>query len=230
MTGAPEPPGTGRVGRADDRAQQAEAIGAEWDRRYGAAETPRLFRAEPDESLVELVAPLAPGTALDLGAGEGRNSLWLAAAGWEVTAVDASGVALGRLREAADAAEVGRRVETVRSDIVTFADEHGAPGSQFDLVLVCFVHPEPTGRPALLAAAAGAVAPGGHLLVVGHHRDSFGISGPPDAARLYVEADFDAVAPELAVLRVGRRLGHSDVETPATDIVFFARRAGAAGS
>lgn len=227
MTGAPTSAG---AGPADGHARQEDAIGAEWDRRYGDAETPRLFRAEPDESLVELAGPLAPGTALDLGAGEGRNSLWLAAAGWQVTAVDASQVALGRIREAADAAGLGRRVETVRAGIVSFADEHGVPESRFDLVLVCFVHPEPAERPALLAAAAGAVAPGGHLLVVAHHRDSFGISGPPDAARLYVEADFDKVAPDLAVLRVARRLGHSDVETPATDIVFWARRAVTAGS
>lgn len=60
-----------------------------------------MFRAEPDESLVELVSPLPPGRAVDLGAGEGRNSLWLAREGWDVVAVDASEVALDRLSRAA---------------------------------------------------------------------------------------------------------------------------------
>ncbi len=66
-----------------------------WDHRYAGTE--RLFPREPDAALVELVGGLRPGRALDLGAGKGRNSLWLARQGWQVTAVDLAEVALGRL-------------------------------------------------------------------------------------------------------------------------------------
>lgn len=53
---------------------------AGWDRRY--ADTDGAFATEPNPSLVELVAPLDAGRALDLAAGAGRNAIWLAARGW----------------------------------------------------------------------------------------------------------------------------------------------------
>ena len=84
----------------------------DWDARYAASG--RLFSSEPDEALVELAGTLPPGRALDLGAGEGRNSLWLARKGWQVTAVDLSGVALARLR--AQAATEHVAVDAVGAD------------------------------------------------------------------------------------------------------------------
>ena len=65
-----------------------------WDSRYTAAEL--LWTAQPNRWLVEEVAGLPAGRALDLGAGEGRNAVWLAAGGWTVTAVDFSAAAWAR--------------------------------------------------------------------------------------------------------------------------------------
>ena len=169
----------------------------EWDRRYAA--TARLFPIEPDTALVEFAAPLVPGRAVDLGAGEGRNSLWLARHGWEVVAVDTSSVALDRLRTSAS--EEGLNVSTVQADISDFLGR----GERFDLAVLAYIHPAVSERAALLAAAARAVAPAGHLFLIGHHLDSLGQAGPPDPERLYTEARLSDAFPRLDVIRMERR-------------------------
>lgn len=200
----------------DGRSKLAE----EWDRRY--ASTPQVFRAEPDESLVELASPLSPGRAVDLGAGEGRNSLWLARQGWRVVAVDASRVALDRLARAA--ALEGLPVETVVDDLVSYLAAARLGAVVFDLVVLAYVHPDPPRRAELLAAAAGSLAPDGRLFVVAHHRSSLGVTGPPDPARLYTEEDLSGL-PGIEVLCLEQRRGHSDVAEPGRDVVLWARPA-----
>ena len=195
-------------------------VGEEWDRRY--ASTPRLFRAEPDETLVELVTPLPPGHAVDLGAGEGRNSLWLATRGWDVVAVDVSGEALGRLDHAATSEDLP--VLTIADEITTYLEGVETRRDTFDLVVLAYVHPEPAVRAELLQAAAHIVAPGGFLFVVGHHRLSHGVAGPFDPTRLYVEDDLIDAAHGLDVLRLEQRHGSSDIAEPGTDVVLWARR------
>lgn len=192
-----------------------EGLKDEWDNRYAAS--PRLFRAEPDESLVGFVTPLPAGTAVDLGAGEGRNSLWLASRGWEVTAIDASAVALGRLAAAAE--EVGLSVRTVVDDLV--GSRPTSP--EADLVVLAYVHLEPAGRAELLATAAASLGAGGYLFVVGHHLSSLGVVGPPDPRRLYTEDDLRAV-PGIDVISLQLRHGDSDVTTPGTDVVLWGCR------
>jgi SAM-dependent methyltransferase len=191
---------------------------AEWDRRYENAE--HLFISEPDGELVSRTKDLAVGTAVDLGAGEGRISAWLARAGWQVTAVDFSNVALGRLRELA--ATEGLPIEAVDAEIEDFLGR----GGQFDLVVLANIHPAPVDRGRLFRGAAGAVAPGGHLFVVGHHLDSLGRAGPPDGDRLYTEARLEGAFLGLELLEV-RRLerAHGDAGVPVVDLVVWAARA-----
>ncbi len=194
----------------------------EWDRRYSSRD--RLFRAEPDETLVEVLSPQHPGRAVDFGAGEGRNSLWLASHGWEVTAVDFSRQALDRLGR--QAGELGLDVTTVAADLVGYMAAARSRGETFDLVVLAYVHPEAAARAGLLAGAAALVAPGGHLFVVGHHRFVRGVAGPFDPSRLYGEHDLRQAARGLEVLRLERRHGKSDVPEPASDLVLWARRPG----
>ena len=187
-----------------------------WDERY--ATVGRLFSSHPDTAMVELVTPLPPGRALDLGAGEGRNSIWLARHGWTVTAVDASAVALDRVGAAA-AAE-GLSVSPVQADIGDFLRR----GDSFDLVVIANIHPSPEERAVLLRAAVGAVRPGGHLFLVGHHVDSLGRVGPLDAARLYTEEALGGALPGLRTLLLERRertLG-GDTGEPVVDVVLWA--------
>jgi SAM-dependent methyltransferase len=194
-----------------------------WNERY--ASTDRLFSAKPDETLVDLASDLPPGRALDLGAGEGRNSLWLAARGWSVSAVDLSDVALGRLAERA-AAE-GLAITTTVADMNEFL----ARGGQFDLVVLANLHPDPAERDELFARTAAALAPGGHLFLVGHHIDSLGKAGPPRPERLYTEDVLQDAFPGLEVLRIERREGrHGDRDEPVTDIIAWAVRPRSAGA
>ena len=133
---------------------------AEWNARY--LESEQIWSGNPNAALVREVAGLTPGTALDLGCGEGADAIWLARQGWQVTGVDVSDVALDRARQHADA--VGVRVEFVLDDLAT------SPG-EFDLVTSFFLHvPEAALRERTLLVAAASVAPGGTLLVVGHSR------------------------------------------------------------
>jgi SAM-dependent methyltransferase len=133
-----------------------------WDARY--AESDRLWSGRPNAVLVDEVSELAPGTALDLGCGEGADAIWLAGRGWRVTAVDVSRVALGRAAAHAAEAGVADRVEFLHRDLT----EAFPPGT-FDLVSAQYLHSiGDFPREAVLRRAAAAVAPGGVLLVVGH--------------------------------------------------------------
>ncbi|HZZ52771.1 MAG TPA: class I SAM-dependent methyltransferase, partial [Trebonia sp.] len=101
-----------------------------WDARYSSAHS--LWSGNPNRQLVAEAAGLAPGTALDAGAGEGADAIWLAERGWQVTAVDVSGVALGRAAEHAAKAgdEVAARIRWLREDLI----EWTPPEHAYDLV------------------------------------------------------------------------------------------------
>lgn len=154
-----------------------------WDRRYADAEL--LWPEEANRFLVQEAAGLPPGRALDVGTGEGRNAIWLAARGWRVTATDFSAVALDKARRIAAARGVD--VEWIEADLRAYTP----PSHAFDLVLVMYMHPLPPERRTLVRTAAGALADGGTLLVVGHDRTNLaqGIGGPQDPDRLFSPDD-----------------------------------------
>jgi SAM-dependent methyltransferase len=136
-----------------------------WDERYGSA--PALWSRSPNHQLVEQVTDLTPGTALDVGCGEGADALWLAGRGWHVTALDISPVALARAAEHAAAAgpEIAARITWEQADLLTWS-----PRSQVDLVSAQFLHLPPEPAVQVQARLAAAVRPGGTLLIVGHDR------------------------------------------------------------
>lgn len=178
-----------------DRAA-GQGPGWQWDRRY--AEHP--WTTETDPLLVELAADLVPGAAIDLGCGTGRNALWLARRGWQVTGVDASAVGLAQARERARTE--GLELELVQADLL----EYRPPAGRFDLAVLANIHLRPGDLDHVLARAVEAIAPGGRLFVVGHHADSHGHHGPPDLARLFTEERLAAALPSgLVVERLERR-------------------------
>jgi len=133
-----------------------------WEDHYRQRDQP--WSGNPNAFLVDVVARRRPGTALELGCGDGGDAIWLAGRGWHVTAVDISAVALRRAAERAAAAGVGDRVTNERHDLArTF------PVGSFDLVAALYLHtPFDFPRARVLQAAARAVAPGGDLLIVEH--------------------------------------------------------------
>ena len=136
-----------------------------WDERYRSADA--LWSGEPNAQLIAEVSELAPGLALDVGCGEGADSIWLAQRGWRVTAIDISGVALDRGRAQATAVgdEIARRIEWLRADILTWEPPAGA----YDLVSAQFIHFANPQRNAFFRRLAAAVKPRGTLLIVAHH-------------------------------------------------------------
>ncbi|MGW6057304.1 class I SAM-dependent methyltransferase [Streptomyces sp. NPDC055189] len=133
-----------------------------WDERYDQSD--RLWSGEPNAALVRETEGLAPGSALDLGCGEGGDAIWLARQGWRVTATDISRVALGRAAGHADQARVADRIDWQHHDLGT-----SLPAGSYDLVCAQFLHSmHEMPREQILRNAAAAVARGGTLLIVGH--------------------------------------------------------------
>jgi 2-polyprenyl-3-methyl-5-hydroxy-6-metoxy-1,4-benzoquinol methylase len=133
-----------------------------WNERY--AGEGRIWSGDPNPQLVAEVTELTPGTALDLGCGEGGDVIWLARRGWRVTGADFSSAGLARAQRHAEDAGVADRVEFWEVDARTFT----ADGRTWDLVTSHFLHPPDGGMVDVTRRLAGAVAPGGHLLIVGH--------------------------------------------------------------
>jgi SAM-dependent methyltransferase len=187
-----------------------------WDRRYAAAEL--IWSAAPNRLLEAEVTNLAPGRALDLGAGEGRNAIWLAERGWKVTAVDFSTVALKKGRRLARARRA--RVRWILADLLEFRPQWAA----FDLVLMVFIQLHRVELLRVLTRAREALAPGGTLIVIGHDTSNLdrGIGGPQDPDRLYTAADIAAALPDLRIRRaeaVARPVATEDGERVAIDAV-----------
>ena len=133
-----------------------------WDERYSGEE--KIWSGNPNPQLVAEAAGLTPGTALDVGCGEGGDVIWLARQGWTVTGADFSANGLARAARHAEQAGVAGRVDWWQVD----AREFAADGRTFDLVTTHFLHPPDGGMVEVTRRLAEAVASGGHLLVVGH--------------------------------------------------------------
>ncbi len=141
-------------------AARPSANETDWDHRYGGG---RMWSGNPNGTLVAEVADLTPGRALDVGAGEGGDAVWLAEQGWTVTASDISQRALDHVAGAA--AERHLAIGYLRADANGPAPFEPAA---FDLVSAQYasIPRTPDGRAVQNVLAA--VAPGGTLLVVSH--------------------------------------------------------------
>ncbi|MFL6100177.1 MAG: class I SAM-dependent methyltransferase [Actinomycetales bacterium] len=177
-----------------------------WDDRYAEAGGDKHEHAisdGPDPTVVEVVSALAPGRALDVAAGRGRHALWLAAQGWQVTAVDWShvGLDLGRAHQPPEAVPI----EWVTADVSTWDPEHAA----YDLVLCAFVHLDL----AIYARIRRWLGPTGHLVVVGHALRNLtdGHGGPTNPAYLHTVDQLRTVADGLTI----ERLEELERPTPA---------------
>lgn len=135
-----------------------------WDERYRTHPT-HIWSGRPNRYLVSEAADLPPSTALDAGCGEGADAIWLAERGWRVTGLDVSTVALERAAAHALEAGVAERIDWREADLMSWQPS----GQQYGLISAQYLHLPSARRATLFAALAGCVAPGGALLIVGHH-------------------------------------------------------------
>jgi SAM-dependent methyltransferase len=161
-----------------------------WERRWSQAlgtHADAVARRPPNAHLLAEAADLRPGLALDAGAGHGAESLWLAARGWRVTAVDFSRTALAHARSTAGGlgAEVAARIEWIEADLGTWAP----PPGRYDLVACLYVHVAGS-VPGMVRRLAAGVAPGGTLLLVGHRPVDPATGAPtPTAGQMQISVD-----------------------------------------
>jgi SAM-dependent methyltransferase len=196
-----------------------------WDERYSG--DGKVWSGDPNLQLVAEVSGLDPGTALDVGCGEGGDVIWLARAGWRVTGADFSAQGLARAARHAEEAGVAERTDWWQVD----AREFDPGGRSFDLVTTHFLHPPEGGMLGVTGRLAEAVAPGGHLLVVGHAPTGDHASrNSAHRAAMFFARDLTAALPddfEPLVVEQRPRSATRDGKTfEIEDSTLLARRAG----
>ncbi|MDI9917873.1 class I SAM-dependent methyltransferase [Rhodococcus sp. IEGM 1379] len=159
---------------------------AAWDKKY--EQTELVWGVPPNELLVEYATALPHGQALDLACGEGRNALWLATRGWEVTGIDFSPVAIEKARAIATRSprSVVERLDYRCGDVRTV--EYG---SGYDLALVLYLHLTAPELISVVNRAINSLKPDGILMILGHDRSNvdYGVGGPEDPEILYTPED-----------------------------------------
>lgn len=153
----------------------------------------KIALRSPNAQLLTEVAELAPGRALDAGCGNGAEALWLAARGWQVTALDFSAAALAHGRSMAEAAgpDIAARIAWIESDLTAWTVEP----QRYDLVVCLYVHVAGSVEE-MVARMANGVAPGGTLFLVGH-RPIDPATGAATAAANQVQVSVEAAVAAL---------------------------------
>lgn len=200
---------------------------ADWDERYAGSD--RVWSPKPNRWVAELVPGLTPGRALDMGAGEGRNAIWLAERGWSVDATDFSRVAVERMNAwaAARSEQVGGRLRPRVADATEPATR--AERTAYDLVVQCYLHLAPEAWSQAVLGAVERTRPGGAVLLIGHAGRNLteGVGGPQKRDLLFDPDEVEAVvagAPVRVEVCAIRRRGVPDAERPALDTVALLTR------
>lgn len=158
-----------------------------WDERY--ADSDLVWSATPNQFVAAELADLTPGLALDVACGEGRNALWLAEHGWEVSAVDFSRTGLDKGRALQARHERGRdmHINWVHADVT----EHDFGSEVFDLVVIAYLQVPADERRNIVRRCFGSLTKGGTLFVVAHDSTNLaeGTGGPQVASVLFTAED-----------------------------------------
>lgn len=180
-----------------------------WNKRYAGSKL--VWSQAANKDLVSQASDLSPARALDLGAGEGRNAIWLAQQGWQVTAVDFSQEGIDKGKQLA----IHHRVEVnwVVSDACEYEDQDG-----FALVVVLYLHTARVERDLWLAKGINMVRPGGSFIYIGHDPENIqhGVGGPqnpevlPNASELTSHLNgFDIIQAGTVERTTGAESGHA---------------------
>ncbi len=162
------------------------------------AQKPR-FNTNPNAFLMEIAKSRKPGTALDVGMGQGRNSIWLAQQGWDVTGFDPAEKAVALARETARKLGVNLKTEIKGMEQFDFGER------RWDLILLSYV-----GGREMPEKLQRALKPGGVLVIEGFHRDATK-GGSIGGAVVFDTGELPSLFPQLRVVRY---------EEPVTDADF----------
>ncbi len=191
-----------------------------WDERYSTSEL--IWTGRANQFVETHLTELRPGTAIDLGAGEGRNAVWLASRGWTVTAVDFSQVGLDKAQRLAE--DHGVEITTVCADATSWV-----PDAPVDLVVLSYLQLPADQQRVVLEHAATWLNAGGTLLVIAHDRSNVehGYGGPPSEDVCYAVDDTVAALAGLEVTTA--EVAERHVDTPdgtrtALDTLVIAQR------
>lgn len=143
-----------------------------WDDRY--SESGFAYGTEPNEFIASAAGAIPPGKILSLAEGEGRNAVYLASLGYEVTGVDGSEVGLRKAQSLA--AERGVTITTIRADLGAFEIER----EQWNGIIACYCHLPSAIREPLHRAAVRGLKQGGVFVLEAFSREqlSYGTGGP----------------------------------------------------
>lgn len=173
-----------------------------WDERYAAADL--VWSATPNQFVAAELADLRPGQAVDLACGEGRNALWLAERGWQVTAVDFSRAGLDKGRALEIHRPHANPVDWVRADVLELDGDHAT----YDLVLMAYLQLPADLRHTVVRRAFSMLREGGTFFLVAHDSTNLteGTGGPSDPTVLFTAEEVlgDLDGERFEVERAGR--------------------------
>ncbi len=169
-----------------------------WETRFAASGY--LFGTEPNAFLRSQAHQLRPGqSALAVADGEGRNGVWLAEQGLEVTSVDFSPTAIAKAQALATSRNVSLR--TVQADLATWA----WPAAAFDVVVGIFIQfASPAIRPGVFSGMKAALKPGGLLLIEGYRPKQldYRTGGPSQIEHLYTRTLLESAFGDFSSLDI----------------------------
>ena len=156
------------------------------------------FNVQPNGFLVEMAKGRKPGTALDAGMGQGRNTIWLAQQGWDVTGFDPAEKAVALAQETARKLGVHFKAEIKGMEDFDFGER------RWDMIVLCYV-----GGREMMDALQRALKPGGVLVIEAFHRDATkdrSIGG----SVVFDTGELPALYPKLRVVRYEEPLATAD--------------------
>jgi SAM-dependent methyltransferase len=164
----------------------------DWDERY--SEPGFAYGTEPNTFLASVAYKLPQGKILSLAEGEGRNAVYLATLGYEVTGVDGSQVGLSKAQELA--VERGVIITSLHADLSAFKIE----SEQWDGIIACYCHVPSVLRIPLHRAVVQGLKPGGLFVLEGFSKEQLAYdTGGPKSLDLLLA--LDELQQELAGLK-----------------------------
>jgi SAM-dependent methyltransferase len=161
------------------------------------AENPS-FNTKPNEFLMEMARGRKPGTALDVGMGQGRNAIWLAQQGWEVTGFDPAKKAVALALETARELNVALKTEIKGMEDFDFGER------RWDMIVLSYV-----GGREMADVLQRALKPGGVLVIEAFHRDA--TKGRPIGGGVVFDTgELPKLYPQLRVVRYEEPIANAD--------------------